>query len=56
MDRGVRSAKYDAGQGVYSFLIQAPTPPDAFTIVGELFRPVFGDEWWAKVSAVPIGE
>jgi hypothetical protein len=49
----VRSAKYDPESATYTFVIDAPTTPSAFSIVTGIFRPSFGSEWWPEVSAVP---
>lgn len=51
--RGVKCASYDEAAGVYSFVIDVPTTAAAFTLVGQIFRPDFGDEWWAEVAAMP---
>ena len=50
---GVKSACYDAETGVYSFVIDVPTTTAAFALAGRIFRPAFGNEWWAEIAALP---
>jgi SAM-dependent methyltransferase len=47
---GARSFTHDA-DNVYAFVIDAPSTPHAFIAVTDVFRPVYGDLWWADVSA-----
>jgi hypothetical protein len=47
---GARSFSHDADD-VYAFVIDAPSTPHAFIAVGEVFRPVYGDLWWAELAS-----
>jgi len=48
---GARSFRHDASDHVYAFVIDAPSTPHAFIAVTDVFRPVFGDLWWAEVAS-----
>jgi hypothetical protein len=50
---GARSLRHDPARNQYAFVIDAPTAERAFALVADVFRPVFGDRWWADVVAVP---
>ncbi len=50
---GARLLRHDPAENQYEFVVDAPTTVVAFALVGEVFRPVFGDRWWADVVAVP---
>jgi len=47
---GARSLSHDPAESVYTFEIEAPTTLHAFTLVGDIFAPVFGREWWVQVG------
>jgi hypothetical protein len=50
---GARSLEHDPAENQYAFVVDAPTTLVAFALVGEVFRPAFGDRWWADVVEVP---
>jgi hypothetical protein len=52
-DSRVRSARFDPHERSYTVVIDAPTTMAAFATVSRLFEPVFGNQWWAQVAAVP---
>jgi len=33
------------------FVVDAASAPDAMAVATEVFRPVFGDRWWAEVAS-----
>ena len=53
IESGRACSRHDPAENQYEFVGDAPTTMVAFALVGEVFRPVFGDRWWADVVAVP---
>ena len=51
---GALALAHDTVTNVYAFVLDAPTAPEAFTTVAEIFRPVFGEGWWAEIAAFQL--
>ena len=47
---GARSFSHDPADHVCTFVVDAPSTPHAFIAVTDVFRPVYGDRWWAEVA------
>jgi len=50
---GARRATHDPAENVSDFIVDAPTVPYAFALAGEIFKPLYGSNWWAEVSIFP---
>jgi hypothetical protein len=50
---GARKVTHDPAENVSGFIVDAPTVPHAFALAGEIFKPLYGSNWWAEVSTFP---